>query len=416
MYMLKVDSLGTIISQYVCDVSANYYLTPMAIMESPYTPFDLTIVGTSLNNQSQQDGFFYQISNGLPWSGSNVFNTYDITYGNKTNNVFTSIVTANSTNPVSSGFLIGGGSDSQSPGFPGFAWMLKVDQTGTLVWNTIISGTTDPNSGKIYGVVERLNTAGVYECYGACAANSGLTVYKLDNMGVPMNVNYGPTNDEFVYNTGSSSAAWPVSMTYNDIGVLPPDRGLHMFGNLDNTGPGNHYFVEAYFNGITSCNSPLTIAAYDNTSAIAVTSVLDASGANLVYCNNFYITSGILNPYTSICGPFTSVAGGSNNRSIATNLTNLNALEDMHFSITPNPTSQKIAISYNCPEKKSIEVRILNNLGQCIKVLQSANITGPERQSINVDLEALGIANGIYFINANVNGIVFNKKVIYSKE
>ncbi len=414
MYMLSLDSTGAIISQYVTNITSTHYLEPFDIIESPYGSNPLTIVGVSSNNTTGLDGFFYQIPNSLPTTGPTVFKTFDISNGSNNDNEFNSIVISQSGGGGSNGFLIGGLSVSSNPNFPGKSWMLKLDPTGTLVWNTIIEGITDNVNGKAWAVVERLSTFNlIYENYGACANNSGITVYKLDDLGIPFNVNYGG-QDEFVFNTGSSGATAPVAMTFNNTGSAT-DEGLHVFGNLDNTSAGNHYFVESYFNGFEGCNSPLNIFAYDNASSPATNNPTNLQGANLTFCSVFNITSANLTSYNSICGPYPSVNGGSNNKATSTGIkseTNHTSLA----SVTPNPTNEKITFSCNLTEKANLKLELYNCFGQLVKKIDNESELNSGLYQFEINFNNLNIPYGVYFLKTNNNKKISNYKIIYAKD
>jgi hypothetical protein len=263
-------------------------------------------------------------------------------------------------------------------------------------------------------VVERLSTFNlIYENYGACANNSGITVYKLDDLGIPFNVNYGG-QDEFVFNTGSTGATAPVAMTFNNTGSAT-DESLHVFGNLDNTSAGNHYFVESYFNGFEGCNSPLNIFAYDNGSSPTTNNLTDLQGSSLVGCPFFNITSANLASYNSICGPYPSVIGGSNNKAIATGFktgSNHTSLS----SVIPNPTNEKITFSCNLTEKANLKLELYNCFGQLVKKIDNVSELNSGIYQLEINFNNLNVPYGVYFLKTYDNEKISSYKIIYDKD
>lgn len=85
---------------------------------------------------------------------------------------------------------------------------------------------------------------------------------------------------------------------------------------------------------------------------------------------------------------------------IPTNISGINTKEN--FEIYPNPTNSSLTIDFQETENTSIE--ILNNLGQVIYT--KSNI----EKSNMIDLS--DFANGIYFAKVNVNGEIYNRKIV----
>lgn len=415
MYLLKTDSTGLIYFQYSTDLSGSgYILNPKAIIESPYGSKDLVIVG-NIDNGGNREGFYYQISSAFPTSGPSVFNRYHVVGAAGNTAGFYSIDTAHGGAFTGAGFLIGGHAESTNSGFLSKNWMLKVNPTGGLLWNTLIDGSTTNPSGKIWAVKERFSAVnGIYENYGVTGTTAGMTVYKLDDNGIPFNVNYPGQQDEFVFNTGSSTAAIPVAMTYNNIGASLPDEGLHIYGNLNNSSVGDYYFVESYFNGYSGCNTPASILSYDNSSSPAVNLVTNAAGGSLTYCPNIIINSTPLSSYNSICGPYGSVMNGSNNRSAVGIETHDNKWNSI--AITPNPTNNKAVVSYSLNDNAAIKVNLYDCLGQKVKCLEQNNILGAGNYNLEIDFENLNVPSGIYFIQTTIGKSIVNQKIIYNKQ
>ncbi len=404
MYILKVNTVGTIVAQRTYFIPSGVALTPNAILESPYFPFDLTVVGnTSKMPSTGLDGFFFQIDNTLTTVSN--FNTYDMSSFGGNNNGFSSIKEAQSITAGGNGFIVGGYASGSS--FPGSAWIMKLDQTGSIpLWSTVISGALNPSSGDVKAVAERYSTFNSgYEYYGSCAAGSGLSVYKLDDWGVPFSIGFSQ-NDEYVYNNGGSSVTVPVDMTFLNTGA-PNDEGLHLFGNYNST-PGTHFFTQAYFNGVDGCNLSTNIANYLSTNPI-VTPQNIVSHTLLSVCPGFTVTIGPNSPgYNPVCGPANSVVGGNNNKPLTINEIQKN---EGSLGLSPNPSNEIAKINF-IPSRETFVIKLSNSLGQTLSKID----VEPNTNSYQIDLRKLGLESGIYFVNANINGVEYKQKLIYKNQ
>ncbi|MDI1353435.1 MAG: T9SS type A sorting domain-containing protein [bacterium] len=414
MYMLRVDSVGAIQQNFTCDLpnsSSTFYVEPRAIIESPYGNKELTIVGWISNTPNGNDGFFYQIPGNFPAGGATVFKRYDITKNLTSfdNNEFTSIAVENN----NGGFLIGGASVAGINSHQGNAWMLTLSSSGAVCgscWSTVIDGTQDPTSGKILGVIERTSTSYGYHYFGACAANSGITVYKLDNLGNAFTASWPGTNDEIIYNNNSINATWPTNITYLDNGGNA-DIGLHIYGNRDNTGPGNHYFVEAYFNGVAGCEQLGNIAQVDNTSPTP-NNVSDNPGAQVTNCSVFSIAVTNNAPYTALCGPSNSIGGGSNLKGAPLGVNKI-ANEKKVFSVYPNPVCDRTVIHYQPSKSATMEIEIYDNFGRQVFSKRGVDVEKNHDYKIELNLEDMKLTKGIYFLRMFGDGEILQEKIVY---
>jgi hypothetical protein len=246
---------------------------------------------------------------------------------------------------------------------------------------------------------------GIYENYGSCAANAGFTVFKLDDTGTPFNISYFG-RDEFVYNNSGNNTTWPVDMTFYNTGA-PYDEGLHLFGNLNNGGPGRHYFAQAYFSGEDGCNAPAVIASY-SMSMPNITAQTPSNGSNLTVCNGFNITQTSNSTYVPVCGPVNSVGGGSNNKSVGITQ---QAADNKMISVSPNPVKDMLQLNFGAVAKGDIKIDVQNCLGQHVKSLTISQTDGKAA----VDFSSLNVESGVYLIHANISGKTYNAKVVYDK-
>jgi hypothetical protein len=391
IYTVLFDGAGTVYGNYTLH-DANFTLEARDVIISPYNG-NLTIVGHA-DSGSNIDGFFYQIDNTL--TTVTTLKTYDRGTIAARENFFNSIEVAASTTG-GNGFIVGGYSNHASTG-NGTAWMLKLTQNGTVSWASQITGNIVINNGKIYDVLERLNSNNAYEYYGTSASASGIALYKLDASGAAFHTSNPGTTDESVYNSGSSHFTWPVDMTFVAVGGSQ-DVGIHIFGNMDNTGPGNHYLVEAYFSGHAGCNTPNTISSVD-TGTPTVNSQSPTAGSNMAVCTGV-ITSATTSGYSAECGPVSSIAGGSNNKTVS--------IENRFLAETnifPIPASDYLIIDPNVVLQSDDTIEIIDLLGQ--KMKYEIEVHGNEYYKVSLDKNCVP---GTYILNFKSKSS-FKSKVI----
>jgi hypothetical protein len=297
-------------------------LDPFAMIESPYFPYDLTIVGTALTITDGHEAFFLQMDQTTTAPNLVLFGQ------NADRQSFYSINVANSTTGGSNGFIVGGYEQSNTAGNPNAPIMMKLDPTGTIVWETRIEGTNDDDAHEIRGVCERLNNSSQYEYYGVGTSSVGTIVYKLNDGGQPFHITNVGVQDEFVYDPTGNGRSWGEAITY---GTAGNENGLHIYGEENSS----HYFVRAYFDGQSGCQSRTYISNYADPNWSPAT-LGAAASPSFIPCSNFRIVASNVSPYSRICGPF---SGGSNNRT--TDIDNEFAAS-RHLS--PNPTEQFITL------------------------------------------------------------------------
>lgn len=84
----------------------------------------------------------------------------------------------------------------------------------------------------------------------------------------------------------------------------------------------------------------------------------------------------------------------------------------------PNPFSHEVMVDLQLPVDSEVEVAVLNQLGQQIKLLQELKMltNGEHRYSWDGSNESNEkIITGLYYLRVNVNGEVYNKKIVYKK-
>jgi hypothetical protein len=83
------------------------------------------------------------------------------------------------------------------------------------------------------------------------------------------------------------------------------------------------------------------------------------------------------------------------------------------FSVYPNPTNPTIdntAITFNLPEKSTVTLEVVDNMG---KILVSETLTGILNQTYPFSL--VGRSAGVYIVRVTANGSVFYKRLIVVK-
>lgn len=393
MYVMRIDTTGALVwsSFYTAGSSGSGLgLDPNAIIESPFSG-EVVIVGRldgPLSYSRAADGFFLSLN-----SNSGAINNFS-SHGDGTSssvpcNLFTSITPAKSTYGGSVGYVIGGYSDfyMTNPTNTGHSWVVKVDLNGNQLWSKIITSFNDINNGMVQGVVERLNNSNNYEYYAAAQTNVGVVdgglVFKLDDSGLPVHVNFPLKQSEFFYPQGT--AQYPIDLSYND--GAPSDNGLHLYVN----DAGNHHLYEAYFNGVHGCNEMLVNAidyengpSYINPWIVAYGSLTDCvdGGYDMVNTNN----------NLSSCGGG-SIPGGSNARTAV--VSGLGVMSKTGAArIYPNPGTGV----YHLELAEKSEAAIYNILGERVG---SLNLSAGD----NI-LDLQDQPKGIYFVKLrNSNGV-----------
>ena len=412
MIVLRVTETGTIVwhsvvyGAFATNGPLPGILEPTAMLESPYGP-ELIFAGKAIDqNSGLISGFIFTSSiSGITSSSIRLFNINGTNPG-----WFSSMEVSNSPNG-GPGFVLGG--TSQPVNNSGQAWVLKVTNSSlpqfmNVVWSTLITPALDNAAGNIVGITERQNQLGNYEYYGVSNSQAGIITLKLDANGIPV------SNGESAYNAGTSSfPSVANSLSWQETGPYI-DCGLHIFGTDWGTaisGGGAHYLTQAYFNGYSGCNSQVSVQNYEQPSVGYIDSQNYFTTA-LTACEEFQLTYHDAVTYDPICGPFTSLTGGSNARSIATAINEQTLSAAADIAIYPNPSTGNSTISYVIEEESHVKIALHNALGQLVKNLSIANETAGEHE-MHVDLS--GLENGIYFVTVAVNNKLSTQKLVYTK-
>ena len=373
-------------------------LVPTGLIQSPYNSSELVVVGLNEPNPLSHptraiDGFFLKldVSNGNP-----VANSF-IVYGTSNRQYFTSICEAQS--PWgSTGYAVGGVSDVYLGN--GMSWMLKLDQSGGIVWNTLITGTSGTNS-EITGVLERQNTNGDYQYFGATSsAMSQMTVFRLDHTGTLWSTGGG--ENEFEYTWGGGGPAY---VTKTSPSAASGD-GIQVFGTDVSGSSYDTYMVKAYYNGYSGCNESINSigtqgAGPSSTLSPALSfATVSYTAGEFTIDDNFF--GGDFSVVTVSCTG-SSVANGDNTR-MATGLSE--QVEIAGLSVFPLPANKQIHVSAISKTNGPVSVRIYNSAGVC--VYSAEKTVAPGENTLHLSVEDL--AGGLYSLICDFS----NQRVVRS--
>jgi hypothetical protein len=424
-YVMKVNANALPVFSIWANIYDNQFtLEARDLIESPHNPQELIVVGrTDIRNAPPgAKGFFKSLDRN---NGSfNYMRYYSLS--NAGSHWFSCIGAAN--DPSSPGFILGGRSlhqiSSSGMNWHYQQWMAKLNPAGLIIWSHLIwpQGVTAGNNsgGEISGVFERLNTSGRYEYYGAATnfalsngtARNNLTVYKLDGGGgISLNPN------QFQYQWGDGMAPPGPGSVYDharltQINTGGPDDGFQVYGN--NFTLTDHYFVKAYFNGVSSsagCETrsniqqvfpgPVFLGFHTPT----ITSFNQSCQA-IFSLQNYALNT----PVSSPCGGLVpSVPGGSNARPLVTGLSGHDVSSGLE--IFPNPVSDKAIIRFAHNTLETVEVKVFNTLGQKVEVPFRPNGNGHGE----LDFSAADCPPGIYFLNVESGAEILKTRIIYEK-
>ena len=82
------------------------------------------------------------------------------------------------------------------------------------------------------------------------------------------------------------------------------------------------------------------------------------------------------------------------------------------FNIFPNPFSSNATLSLNFKQAaKNVNINFVNLMGQKFTIQKNINIQAG-KTNFNLNKEELKLVSGVYFIELNIDGISYYKKVI----
>lgn len=402
MYVLKVDNTGNLLWSNI--YKSGTHIEASDILESPYSSSEIVVVGRVVPDVNQapyfnkaDDGFFLKLS-----SSTGAILTYKV-YGSDMLFVehqrFSTIAPAYSLGGGADGYVIGGYSDSltgvQGPLAEG-SWIIKLDQSGNIVWNTIVSSglSPAPMSGIATGVFERYSPiSNQYTYFSATAMGTEIKVMKLNNLGVLV-----AATNEFNY-TGiapSNPFTYPAQLTQDA-------NGFQVYGT-DGVTPTDNYLVSAYFNGHSDCfeNFASGLQAPGPSSIIAP--LISISGnLTLGTCQSFDMSMGPVFPSINTPCSAPSLPLGNNAKEIISSI-HTNTELSLDYEIYPNPTEGNITITSKA-QIEELEIVVYDMAGKNVYT----QIVKTENQNYT---DNLPLENGIYLIKVRNND---NKQTVFKK-
>jgi hypothetical protein len=415
-YIIKVDETTAVIWSKIYDLGAGTSINARAIIDSPYTS-DLAIVGSAYRSATAvgSKGFFMRVNN-----GTGAVTNFDM-IGQSTslaqNDTLSAISIAQSNNGGSNGFIVGGYLDTIPSPLVGKAWFMKLQPNGAVIWNSVFRTSLDPSAGMVMGVIERNGGATGYQYYGAVfSPNLGIIVMRLDASGNPFTITIPALANfnTFVY-SGSGVLSSPNSISFEPNNLATNDLGIHVYGTYDVSSGGDHYFVEAYFNGEEPCfptrNSLGIVSPGSNVFFYPTVSVNNG----LSNCSNFNLAQSPVQVATTLLCTTISMPSGSNARqALATSLPeqiNASGLTE----IFPNPSNESVIIKYSVSDEQPTSFVLYDLLGNLVKQINPILQTMGSHQ-VELNFKSLGLETGVYILYGNINGSDFKKKIIYRKE
>jgi hypothetical protein len=415
MYIIKIDVWGNVLWSGLYQVGTS--TTPGAILHDPFNPQQLVVVGSVLNPPMSscagqfQYPFFMKVdeNNG----NSLLFNLYssNCSYNGR----FSSIIASNNS-AFPSSYVIGGGVDP-TPGI-GKSWLTRLGTMGNPLWSSLVgnSGAGSSNfSGPVISLIERPNTLGTYEFHALTASSLGMTVLKLDDMGDPFPISSpNALYNEFNYDMPATLPAEPVAISYNTSASWG-DIGLQVLGTDDGSfSPGSvraAYCVSAYFNGETNCNKNLTQLTGSSAFPANPTPFTPATIMNIFNgCNNFAVSVGGGNNSLNIpCQG--NMSSGSNQRVTGIGYEDANEM----VSLYPNPLAERATLSFQGFNNTPVNIRLFNSIGQKVADIEEITEQAPGRMMATIDVQALGLVPGVYFLEADINQVTTRIKLVCTR-
>lgn len=97
----------------------------------------------------------------------------------------------------------------------------------------------------------------------------------------------------------------------------------------------------------------------------------------------------------------------------STGLNTNNAQKTIAISLTPNPATENVNISFNHKEKSSVQIT-LSNLSGTVLYKTDLQQSSSNKYSENINLAALNLSQGVYFVNILSETITGSQKLIYT--
>ncbi len=422
LFAIKTDVNFTTGWSNLYDCGSGTIFLPNGIVESVFSTIngELIVAGEYSTGGGPSDGFVIAIDDAAGGSLLNFSNRYHSSATPASIEYFSSLQLAND----NTGYILGGWSNATTHAYR--AWMARLTSSGGYSWSSLIEFSYDGSAGNVVGVQERLNTTSVYEYYGLSKSSGGGTggmlVCKLDNSGAAFG-----TTDEFYYRDGTIGES--VAISHNNT-ASDPNEGLHVFGNRT-TSPEEFYLVQACFNGPSG---NVTTGTYQDVTTLTsisggpnqLTGLSVNINSGLTPCSYYGIASSSIN--VSISQPATGylLAGtawpttgggapilGNNNKALPLqNSDEAIKISSGELVIFPNPVTEMLSINIESIPKSSLSIEVINILGQSY---YNKRHTVGEKSLIELDIKALALEEGLYFIKITSDSKSYEGRFIVKK-
>ena len=171
---------------------------------------------------------------------------------------------------------------------------------------------------------------------------------------------------------------------------------------------GNSWVQRGLYSGASLMNNPATTSAF----------ITDGSTTWTTYSIpviSIFQTSNVLVKF-QYKSSFVSNNVYIDDVNISASTVGLNEIEDSNpnFLIFPNPSSDKVSISYHLNANASVGIQVIDVLGKSIfQKTPSTHIAGEYSELISIN--ELNMSNGVYFVKLLINNKIHVQKLIISK-
>ncbi len=393
-FIIKIDvNTGSWLWSIVYDISnsaANNRDMAADIIESPYSG-DVIVVGHTYESGLSEDAYFFT-ADATTGAVTGVTQLYG---ASSSWDYFSSIEIANQVG----GFIIGGYT-APSSASPYDSWMLLVDATGNVVWSNTYDYSQMPGTDdRCYDVIERLNTSGKYEYYGAGTAYQGI-FGSSDALVIKVDVN-GNGVGEYSYGDANFQNCYKIDQMNGTAA-----DGISLFGagdfSLAPISPSDLFLIKAYFNGETTCHfsastpNPVGGAGmFATTSPAVITDFAD---------NTMTLNYGKISDKQQC---FRRKLTAGSNASIAPN----EPKGDKQAIISPNPMLQgatQAVVELSTETATTVSVNIYDMLGRNYYSGEHALVKGSNQ--LPIDISNTNMATGMYTVK--ISNATISKNIL----
>lgn len=311
--------------------------------------------------------------------------------------------------PSGTDFIIAGSAEVSTGVF--LPYFTKTNAAGgTNIYDNIIISNHDLNAQTAVDAFARTTALPwTNEANILVQGSTGLIVMKFELAATTANAIWPASGytyfDDYLYNApGSNLLANSISF-YNT--GSPYDEGMHIFGTDQNNGGSKLYLCQSYFNGHDGC-STVGFSFTEYPYLCTVSNVAASPSAGPTICNSIYITKTSIANKTNSCGPYSIVGVGNNARPDPTSLAEATVYSSQ-ISIRPTVTNQFIEVK---SESTLNFIKLRNTFGQ---IVFETNGLQFEENGARLDLQKLGIAKGIYFIETSSPTSTLVQKIMYTE-